>query len=112
QGKAAPIQPLHGGASSGFTAPPVVGLVVPWPSGWSAFARFGSARIGSRSWSPLHANVRSLHDFRCAPSAWGCRSRFRKRRQELRNITRTAFFAVRDFVENFARPSSRRPRPT
>src|SRR6476646_3311254 len=32
--------------------------------------------------------------------------------QDLGNVTRTAVFALRDFVENFARSSSRRPGPT
>ena len=43
QRKTAAIQPLHGGAPSGFTSAPVLGLVVPGLSGSIAFARFGSA---------------------------------------------------------------------
>ena len=75
-------------------------------------ARFGSACVGSGSRSPLHNCVRSLHDFRRAPLSRRRRSRLRKRREELRNVARTAVFAVRYLVENFARPGSRRPRPT
>jgi hypothetical protein len=112
QRKTAPIQSLHGGTPSGFTSAPILGLVVSGLSGSIPFARFGSACLGSRPWPPIHRGVRSLHDFCCAPPARGCRSRLRKRRKKLRNVTRTAVFAVRNFVENFARPSSRRPRPT
>ena len=112
KGKQSAIQPLHGGAPSGFTAAPVLGLVVPRLSGSIPFPRFGSACLGSRSWPPIHRSVRSLHDICRPPPAWGCRSRLRKRRKKLRDVTRTAVFAVRDFVENFARPSNRRPGPT
>ena len=111
QRRTAAIQPLHGGAPSGFAAAPVLGLVVPGLSGSIPFPRFGSACLGSRSWSPIHRRVRSLHDICRAPPAWGRRSRPGERRKKLRDVTRTAVFAVCDFVQNFARQGNRRTGP-
>jgi hypothetical protein len=67
-----------------------------WATRINPFPRFGSACLGSGSWPPVHRSVRPLHDYCCASPARGRRSAPGKRRKKLRDITRTAVFAVRE----------------
>src|SRR5262249_53771438 len=99
--QASALQSLHGGAPGGFTLAPVLGLVVPGLPGSILFPRFSSACLGSRSAPPVYGSVRSLHDISSAPPAGRRCSCPGKLPKELRDVTRTEVFAVRDFVENF-----------